>query len=137
MCLHGTAAIRSGLPLHALVRCPQSPPVHTYFPQTRQTHTHRHACTHIHTHTHTPSSRDSGKAKLTPMNKHVLTGIPICLLPLQQLGSCKPLLLFLYCFFYVSITWDVFNISSVCFRLETKQNFFWGVGVLGGLWVSF
>ena len=47
------------------------------------------------------------------------------------------LLLFLYCFLYVSITWHVFNISSdissVCFR----KFFLGGVGVLGGLWVSF
>ena len=90
----------------ALARSGQVPPVpactHTLPPNQASTRTHArthtHTQTHTHTHTNTPSPRDSGKAKLTPMNKHVLTGYPSCLLPLQQLCSCKPLLLFLlYC----------------------------------------
>lgn len=51
MCLHGTAAIWSGLPWHTLVRNPQSSPVHTYFPPTRRTCMCTRVCACAHTHT--------------------------------------------------------------------------------------
>lgn len=85
----GVALVRS-------VQMPPSPHMCTYV-LSKQVHTHTYTHAHPHTHTHTHCHQEPpGKAKLTPVNKRVLTGLSFCLLPLQQLCSCKPLFLFWY-----------------------------------------